>query len=165
MQTLITIITIFTCMYYIQKERETPKARFLRHIVYYLFATTLAKVGHMLCDFLYYSAFMSNIYMYGSFCILAAGLDVSVFIVRLLEPNVREYLKKLCIYMKLRLKYLNSAMRKPSVDAMLVQNRPSVMLNSMFEDLKLEAIEYQLIALSIIMFKNYGTTHAMSVNL
>jgi hypothetical protein len=163
-QAIITIITISFCMYYIQKERKTPKARFMRSMVYYLFATILAEIGHMLGDFLYYSAFTNYVYLYGSFCILAAGLDVSVFIVRLLEHNVREYLKKSYIYFKLRLKYLNSTQRKNSVDAMLVQNRPSLMLNSMFEDLKLEVIEYQLIALSIIMFKNYCTSHGMSLN-
>lgn len=164
-QVIFTILTILICIYHIRKERDTPKSRFLRHIGYYLGATTLSKIGHMAFDFLYYATILpQNLWLYGGLCIVSAWVDVSVFVVRLAEPNIRRYLKDCFVFYRIKIKYLKKTLRnKQNRDEGMLSNRPSTDFNVMFEDLKLEDIEYQLIALSIILFKNYCTIQAISL--
>lgn len=89
-----------------------------------------------------------------SIVLFSIGFDMIILAFRLRDPYIMEFLarkRKILIY-KLKTKILsisNSIAFESNTD----ENMANLLQNKMFEDINIENIEYQLIALSIAMFK------------
>lgn len=164
---LISSVIISICIYHIRKERDSPKGRFLKHIVLYLTVATSSRLGSLVIDY-YYNGTGSNnrdILLDYMICIISAVLDIWVLIVRMLEPNIRSYLKDCWVYYRLKAKFLTlSVTNRSYLRESILIDRPTTNLNVLFEDLKLEAIEYQLIAVSLIFLRDYLTLPTIAIN-
>jgi hypothetical protein len=138
----------------------------LNYLTLYLFTISFFKIGKLIFDLFYYRIFdKDDLDMLTGITVIKLCLDSSVFIVRLLEPNIRSYLKSCFLYYRAKMRYYcrKTCKRSTTKDTILNQN-PSCDVSFMFEELEREAIEYQLIAISIIMFKSYFGTCIASIN-
>ena len=165
-QLLISIFIIILCIKHVRRERNTPKSSYLIYIALYLCTISFSKIGNLIFDLFYHQVYdADNLPLMGVIVILSMFLDIIVFVVRLLEPNIRRYLKSCWVYYKLKIKYLcKHSLNRSSYKESMLTNRPSLNVSVIFEELRLESIEYQLIALSIILFKCYTPSHSIAIH-
>jgi hypothetical protein len=157
----ISILMIVICMQFIRKDTNAPRKKHLSHLILYLFTISFIKIGNLLFDLFYYQSNNTGAIV----ALITISLDSLVFIARLLEPNIRSYLKSCFLYYRAKMRYycIKTCKRSTTKDTIL-NFRPSCDVIFMFEELEREAIEYQLIAISIIMFKSYFGTCIASIN-
>lgn len=163
---VISIVIILISIQLIRKERNTPRRNHLSYLTLYLFTISFVKIGNLIFDLFYYQVFdKDDLDLLTAIAIVTLVLDSLVFIVRLLEPNIRSYLKSCFVYYRAKMRYYCREICKRSQRKDTILNlEPSCNVSVMFEELEQEAIEYQLIAISIILFKSYSGTCIASIN-